>query len=154
MLRASALVVVALIAGGCFDGGDDGSATAGTGTSPAAFRADAAAVCQTYAKRIGALPTPGDLDALADAGDRAIDLQQQELDELRALTPPEADAAEVERMLTGLEGAIATGHELVDAARSGDGPGVAAAVGTLRTQLEDVNGLARDLDLGACVITG
>ena len=57
-------------------------------------------------------------------------------------------------MLTGLEDAIATGQDLVDAARSGDQASVAEAVGTLRTQLEDVNRIARDLDLGACAITG
>ena len=151
MLRPAALVLVALIAGGCLDG-DAGSSA--TGASPAAFRAEAQAVCQKYARQIGALATPGDLGALADAGDRALDLQQEELDELRALTPAEADAADVEQMLTGLEDAIATGQDLVDAARSGDQASVAEAVGTLRTQLEDVNRIARDLDLGACAITG
>jgi hypothetical protein len=154
MLRPAALVLVALLAGGCFDGDDDTSATAGTGASPAAFRAEAAAVCQKYAKQIATLATPGDLQALADAGDRALDLQQEELDELRMLSPPEADADDVEQMLTGLESAIATGHDLVDAARDGDQASVAEAVGTLRTQLEDVNRIARDLDLGACAITG
>ena len=42
MLRPAALVLVALIAGGCLDGDAGSSATGATGASPAAFRAEAA----------------------------------------------------------------------------------------------------------------
>ena len=150
---AAAAVAVAVICAGCLGGGSGSSGSASYQLTHAEYVAKAGAVCSSYRKRIAALPTPSDLQKLADSGERAIELQRQEVAELRRLAPPAADAADVNRMLEAVERGIAAGEQLVAAARTNDAPAVAAAAQSLQSALEPANRIARKLDLGACAIT-
>ena len=96
---------------------------------------------------------PSDLAGLAQQGERAVGLEQQELTELRALKPPPEQAGQVNDMLDAIEQAIADGHDLIDAARVGQRKAVNDAVTSLQGHLETANELAKELDLGTCAIT-
>ncbi|HVG88776.1 MAG TPA: hypothetical protein VM823_07370, partial [Gaiellales bacterium] len=82
---AAAAVAVAVICAGCLGGGSGSSGSASHQLTHAEYVAKAGAVCSSYRKRIAALPTPSDLQKLADSGERAIELQRQEVAELRRL---------------------------------------------------------------------
>ena len=107
-----------------------------------------------FTLRIAALGTPSDLQALAVAGSKAIDLQAAEVRQLRALRPPQSEAGKVGSMLDAVDRAIGIGRDLVSAARNGDTASVMDAVPRLQSQLEAANRLARSLRLGQCAIVG
>src|SRR5689334_2977011 len=115
---AAVLLLVPLLAG-CL-GGSGGGSSGGSGTalSPAEYRSQAAAICTSYRTRLAKLPTPSDLAGLAEQGTKAVDLQQQELNALRRLTPPDSMADQTGRMLDAVEQAIGDGRTLITAARN------------------------------------
>jgi hypothetical protein len=149
---ALASLAIAPLAAGCLGGGSGGTSQATL--TRAEFTNQAEQICASYTKQISSLPVPSDLAGLAQQGERAVELQQQEVDALRALHPPDAQAAQVDDMLKAIEQAIGDGHDLIDAARIGHRDAVTVAVTSLRGHLETANELARQLDLGTCAITG
>jgi hypothetical protein len=148
---ALASLAIAPLAAGCLGGGSAGSSQATL--TRAEFTSRAEQICTSYTKRISSLPVPSDLAGLAQQGERAVGLEQQELKELRALNPPPEQAGQVNDMLDAIEQAIADGHDLIDAARVGQRKAVNDAVTSLRGHLETANELAKELDLGTCAIT-
>jgi hypothetical protein len=146
------VLTVALLAGGCLGGGSGSSSSSGQLTK-AQYSQQASAICRSYKKKIAALPTPADLKKLAQSGEKAIALQQQELDELARLRPPEAIGADVRQMLAAVQRGVQQGSRLVLAAQQGNRTEVKAAAGGLQAQLEQANEIARRLDLGDCVIS-
>jgi hypothetical protein len=145
---AAVFATAALVAAGCSGGG--GGSTTASGPTRAAYLAEAKRICVGYQNRIADLKAPADLRALADQGERAIDLQQAELQELRRLTPPTADARSIDAILDHLDQSIATARKLVAAARDGDLAAVNAAAATLRGQLAEANRLAKPYGLDLC----
>ena len=138
-------------AAGCLGGGSAGTSQATL--TRAEFTSRAEQICTSYTKQISSLPVPSDLAGLAQQGERAVGLEQQELQELRALNPPPEQADQVNDMLDAIEQAIADGHDLIDAARVGKRKAVNDAVSSLQGHLETANELAKELDLGTCAIT-
>ncbi len=148
---ALASLAIAPLAVGCLGGGSAGTSQATL--TRAEFTSRAEQICTSYTNRISALPVPSDLAGLAQQGERAVGLEQQELQELRALHPPPEQAGQVNDMLDAIEQAIADGHDLIDAARVGQRKAVNDAVTSLQGHLETANELAKELDLGTCAIT-
>ena len=144
--------VLVVVGAGCLGGGGSSStgSTAGGGPTRAQFQQQAVAICQRYQRRIGTLKTATDLEHLASQGARAVALERSELRELRALTPPAADRAAVNRMLNSLDLSIATGAKLVAAAKANDVAGVAADAELLKAQLGTTGVLARPFGLDVC----
>jgi hypothetical protein len=150
---AATLLLVPVLAG-CLGGGGGGSSGGGgTQLSAAEYRSQAAAICTSYRAKLAKLPTPSDLAGLAEQGTRAVDLQQEEVNALRRLTPPDSMADQTGQMLDAVEQAIGDGRKLITAARSAQPVKVTAAVASLRGHLTTANTLAKQLDLGACAIT-
>ena len=153
--RSSAATAALLLVfgAGCLGGGTSssggGTTTAG-GPTRAQFEQRAVAICQRYQRRIGTLKTASDLAHLAAQGRRAVALEQAELRELRALTPPAADRVAVTRMLDSLQQSIATGAKLVAAAQANDTAGVAADAEQLKSQLGATGVFARPFGLDVC----
>jgi hypothetical protein len=150
---ALASLAIAPLAAGCLGGGGS-AATSQATLSRAEFTSRADQVCESYTKKISSLPVPSDLAGLAQQGERAVGLEQQELEELRALRPPPEQADQVDQMLDAIEQAIGDGHDLIDAARVGKRRAVNDAVTSLQGHLETANEVAKQLDLGSCAITG
>ena len=148
------VLAVALLASGCLGSGGSSSGSSSPRLTVAEYRTQASAICATYRHRIAALGTPSDLQALAVAGSKAIDLQAAEVRELRALRPPQSEAGKVDSMLDAVDRGIRIGRELVSAARKGDTAAVMDAVPRLQGKLEAANRLARGLRLGTCAIVG
>jgi hypothetical protein len=144
---AAAVAVALVLAAGCDGGGGGTSAAAPT---RAEYLAEAKRICVDYQKQIGELKGSSDLGALAAQGGKAIDLQEAEVKELRRLTPPAADADAINRILDAVDRSIATGRELVAAARENDVEAVTAAAGTLRDRLAEANRLAKPYGLDLC----
>lgn len=149
---ALASLAIAPLAAGCLGGGT--SATSQATLTRQEFTSQAEQICVDYTKKIGDLPVPTDLAGLAQQGERAVALEQEELEKLRALNPPPEQADQVNQMLDSIEQAIGDGHDLIDAARIGHRDAVNEAVKSLQGHLETANELAKDLDLGTCAITG
>ena len=149
---ALASLAIAPLAAGCLGGGSGGTSQATL--TRAEFTSRAEQICVNYTKKLSSLSVPSDLAGLAQQGERAVELEQQEVNELRALRPPPAQAAQVDQMLNSIEQAIGDGHDLIDAARIGHRDAVSSAVTSLQGHLETANELARQLDLGTCAITG
>ena len=145
--------MAAAVAPACSDGGGEASSSTGPPLSRAEFTSRASDVCRSYRDRIRALKTPSDLQGLADAGEKAVTLQKDELAELRRLRPPAAESADVDKMLDAVGRGIDKADALIAAARDGDQEEVAAAVAGLQAELETANQLARRLKLGDCAIT-
>jgi hypothetical protein len=150
---ASIAVAVAVMASGCLGGGGGSSSSSAGGPSPAQFTAKAEAICRSYKQQIAKLPTPSDLKKLADSGEKAVELQRQEVAELRKLTPPSSQAADIKQMLDAVDQGISKADELIAAARRNDAKAVADAAQALQTALAPANQIARRLHLGECAIT-
>jgi hypothetical protein len=150
LLAAAAL---AAAAPACNDSGGGSSSSSGPVLTRAEFTSRASDICRSYRDKIRALKTPSDLEGLAAAGEKAVELQKAELAELRRLRPPPAEAADVERMLDAVQRGIDKADDLIAAARDGDQDTVTSAVAGLQAELETANRFARKLSLGDCAIT-
>ena len=96
--KALVLILAALLLAGCEIGGDGGSAEKDS------FIQEADSVCQQYASRIGGIPAPQTfLRDFAVYMRRAVPLARAQNRELRAMTPPEDQAADFNRMLQLLD---------------------------------------------------
>lgn len=155
MIRARRLVTAAacltLAAAGLTACGDDSAssttraatsaATSTTALTAEQFRARADAICSSYNARNEALPTPTSPDTVGPYFAQAMPLAQQQLAELRALTPPTELKPTYDATLTVLQQTIT---ELGDAqSRIADGEDPA----TVLTDIADrVNGLKAEAD--------
>jgi hypothetical protein len=144
---------LALFASGCMGGGGGGSSAAAPTLTHDQYVRAASGICRRYQQQIVELGTPSDLAGLAAAGEKALALQRREVAELHALHPPTAIQSQVTQLLTGVEHAIATGQKLVDAAKAGDTATVASSAAALNSELQATNTIARNLELGDCVIS-
>jgi hypothetical protein len=96
--KALALVLAALLLAGCEIGGDGGS------TEKEQFIQQADSVCQQYGDRIGGIPAPQTfLRDFAVYMRRAVPIARAQNRELRAMTPPEDQAADFNRMIQLLD---------------------------------------------------
>lgn len=149
--RCSALAAAcatALLGAACSGGGGDAASDAAPNRGE--YVAQAKRICVDYQEQIAGLKASSNLTELAMQGERAIELQQAEIDALRELEPPPDDAPAIERMLDTMDGAAETARELVAAARAQDEAAVTSSVSVLRDQLAEANRLAKPFGLDLC----
>ncbi len=118
ILMFAGMLAVGLIAAGCGDDDDESSDT-GTDTVAAAptkqeFLQQGNAICKQGGKEIDAAgdqvfgsgkPTPQELEAFTTG--TLVPGVQDQIDQIRALTPPEGDEDQIESILTKAEEALA-----------------------------------------------
>jgi hypothetical protein len=90
------------------------------------------------------------LDQAADYFETVAGLQQELLDELRDLPPPDEDAEEVTETLDLVEGGIEDINVAVEAARDGDADTYSESLDDAVSQFEDADEAAADLGLQVC----
>jgi hypothetical protein len=144
---------------GCGGGGGSTStevtAAAGPPLPKQEFISKATAVCKAADRKAAALkaPSPSDLPALATFVGNQIEIGNQTLAELTALSPPPDLRTKYDQYLTALKSEIGVAGDLESAAEGGDA-GKVQAVGlgfTAARQRTDVE--ARSLGLKSCAGT-
>jgi hypothetical protein len=100
--------------------------TAGSGQSPSSiakenYARQANAICQTMNEKVKALPAPdvNDLSAVADHGERSVEINGDGMKQLRSLTPPPGDEATIDNFYTKVENGLALAQRYIEALRSG-----------------------------------
>jgi hypothetical protein len=164
--RSAAVVLIgALLAfgSGCDVFGDDAdpATTAGTATTPpgpggpdaAAYRQDANASCVKADQQISELDNPSNpsADQIADILEQGLTIQQEHIDELKALEPPAALEARHDRGVSLLEERQSVTEDLLERVRDGDTNSInelGPRIQRLRTQ---GNAVAQQLGLTECV---
>jgi hypothetical protein len=132
-----------LLTAGCAGGGDDEP-------TRAEWAAEANQICRTYARRIQAVGQPATPAAAAAFVRRAIPLAREEVEKLRALEAPEADAGRIDRMLDNVGQGIDALGAVVLARDSGDEAAVRAATQQGARVAAVSDRIARDLGASAC----
>ena len=114
-----AVVALALIGAGCGDddeSGDSGSSGGGDTLTKEQFLTQGNAICaagnaelEAEGETLGTAPTPGEIEDFAL--EELVPNIQNQIDELRGLTPPEGDEEEVEAILAAAEEGVAAIEE-------------------------------------------
>ena len=143
-----AVVALALIGAGCGDdekSGDSEGSGGGSALTKEQFLEQGNAICaagnaelEAEGAGLGTAPTPGEIEDFALR--ELVPNIQNQLDELRTLTPPAGDEEQVEEILTAAEEGVAAIKE--DPARAFDDAGA--------DPFDTANQLAEDYGLVAC----
>lgn len=147
--RRGALAVLAIgaiaIGAGC--GGDSGS----DALSADELRSQADAICERFDAESEAIAEPTSADGIKPFLEQTAALQQEQLDELEALDPPEELAEPYEEALGLLQTQIDTANEVVADIDSGTSPEEAAtALTELASNGERLDELAAEIGLQRC----
>jgi hypothetical protein len=97
-----------------------------------------------------ATPAAENLPQFADALDQLVDVGRSEIDDLRAVKPPEQDQATIDGILSHLSDAIDAIERGQKAAADGDLAGFQTAVNEANTALQPANQAATDYGLKEC----
>jgi hypothetical protein len=131
-----------LSASGC--GGDDR-------LSEEEFREQANSVCADYEDRIRDIGTPTSVDEIPAYVDEALPVVEQEIEELKALSPPSEQQETFDEMIAEAEKAAAVGPELREAAEENDRAAIERALDEGNAASDRADEHARELGLTACV---
>ena len=115
-----------------------------------AWIAKADAICTQSQASIRALGAPTDLAAVATYGTKVGDILEQEIAAIRALPPPAADRATIDRMLTEANQGVAVARHLSTLAASGDAAAVQQYATTSQTATASARQLAQAYGLKVC----
>lgn len=108
------------------------------------------AICVGVNERLDALGEPGTLEEVVALAEDAIAIQEEALNRLRALRPPEADVATLNGAYDLLDQQVELGNELAEAARVGDTDRITELVGELQGVDDQADEIARDYGLQEC----
>ena len=111
---------------------------------------EADAICAKYERRLDAFPEPRTLRDVPSFIERGVPLAKQELAELEELRPPEADEAEVGRLLTQVRETTAALERLGEAAAARDRAAALAAAERVEEASDRAAKLARSYGLDEC----
>ena len=144
--RAVAVAMaVAAVAAAC--GGGDGG---GDRLTKEQYIAEADAICADINEQLDALGEPGNLEEVAELAESAVGIQEEALEKLRALQPPEADEATLNEAYELLDQQVVLGNEIADAARDGDAASITAIIGQLEGIDNQADQIAIDYGLTEC----
>ena len=127
-----ALVATLLLVAGCGDDGD------GETITKQEWLASAEAICADMSAQEDEIAEPQDLEEMADAVDRILEITDEGIDELKALSAPDGDEEAVAGIIESFEGLAAAGAEFIDAV---------VASGSLDEMTPEVEAAFRDLEL-------
>jgi len=115
------------------------------------FRERGNAICQKYEKQIEAIPTPTSLGDIPEYVDEAIPIVEQEIEELKALEPPEENQETFDQMIAEAEKAAAVGPELREAAEANDRAEIERVLDEGNAAADRADERAQALGLNDCV---
>jgi hypothetical protein len=133
--------------------GDTGADTAAADVSPekAAFIEQADAICKEANDKITALGSPASAEELPDFLAKGVDIQQEQTDKLKGLTPPAEDADWWNETLGLLDQLNAVTTELRDKAKAGASEDELNALADKGTPINDeLNSRAEEYGLKVC----
>jgi hypothetical protein len=115
-IRYGALVALAVgvLVAGCGGGGGGGRLT------KEGYIAAADAICKEASDKIDALGDPQTAEEVAQLADQVVEISEDQLAQLRALQPPEADEATINEAYDLIEQQIDIARQVGDAARAND----------------------------------
>lgn len=151
-----AIIGAAALIAGC-GGGDDDTTTTVAEAPPALsaeeFRDQANAVCADISARTDEIDFPETPEGIADALDQVRDAQDEGVDRLRDITPPEEFEAEWEEAIGLQEELVAAVGDAVDRIEAGDDPETVfiELSGATEEQSERLDEIAADLGLDECL---
>lgn len=125
--------------------------SAPTDTAPAEFRAIANKICSEFQAKADALESPQTLPQAVDWIDAVRPLTDAEITQLRALSPPTADAGAFRRMLDSYEPTMRLVDRLRAAAVAGNRHRFTVLAGASVQRQRDYDALARSIGLTDCV---
>ncbi|MGH3040897.1 MAG: hypothetical protein ACRDNG_04005 [Gaiellaceae bacterium] len=143
----AALAAVALAAG-CGGGGDGGGG--GERLTAEEFVQQADAICEDTNQQLDELNEPENVDDLAALAAEAVSINEQSVDALRELNPPEELQGQFDRALELLDQQNALGRELVTAAEDGDQAKIQEIVAQGEPLQTEARGIAGELGLTKC----
>jgi hypothetical protein len=147
MLRlAWALVGAALLlAAGC-GGGEERLSTA-------EFQERVNAICEKYDKQVDAVGAPSSVEEIPGYVAKVLPIVEREVEEMKAVEPPEDDQEAFDAMVGEAERALEAGRDLSDAAEENDQAAIEQALNEGNTASDRADEHARELGLTACVNT-
>jgi hypothetical protein len=147
MLRLVWVLVGALLllAAGC-GGGEDRLSTA-------EFQERVNAICTKYDKQIDAIATPSSVEEIPAYVAKVLPLVEREVDEMKAVEPPEDDQETFDAMIGEAEKALEAGRDLSDAAEENDQAAIENALNEGNAASDRADEHARELGLTDCVNT-
>ena len=156
--RVLSVVAVGCLAAmaGCGGGGSSTSSGASgasgvSGATPLSqdeFVSQADAVCKDVNDQVAALPKPSSTADLASVTQQIIDLTDQNLPKLEAITPPENLQAKFDQYVAAIKAQESTASDLAAAAKAGDTAKLQQLAGKLKASSPDP--IAKDLGLTEC----
>jgi hypothetical protein len=121
-----------------------------SGPSKADFLSKADAVCTTVRQQLDVLTAPSTLPEIAIYLNRSVQINQDAVAKVRALTPPPEDRAAVSTVLGDFDTVIAKAKVAQQKAAAGDSTGADAAVKELGLAVETAGKEAKQYGFAAC----
>ena len=143
--RASPLLLAIVVLVGC---GSSGSGGQRLTRDDYAKQADA--ICSKYKQKTDALSRPATLPGLANVADQVLPLLDDARGELRALRPPQHEAATANAWLDEFDVITDDVKNIRDAAKKNDGAAVQAAAAPALQHDRHANELAAQLGMTVC----
>jgi hypothetical protein len=134
-----------LLAAGC-GGGEDRLSTA-------EFQERVNGICAKYDKQVDAVGTPSSVEEIPAYVAKVLPLVEREVDEMKAVEPPEDDQETFDAMIGEAEKALEAGRDLSDAAEETDQAAIEQALNEGNAASDRADEHARELGLTDCVNT-
>ena len=148
VLIAALSAVTLLVIAAC--GGDDSSGGSSEPLTKAEFIAAADAICTEADEKNNALPEPTSIDDAIEVLEDGLAIFEEQLEALQALTPPEADRAQIDRSEELLGQVNSTIADAADAFADDDLQGGQELLDGLDAVGTELDQIAADYGLEAC----
>jgi hypothetical protein len=155
-------LVLAVAAAGCGNGGTGAGGTGGGGEerlTKAAFISQADAICATAHTKEQAIDFPSvdpqsatddQMNQLAEALDKAVDVDRQEIDDLRKLNAPADFADGFDESMNELSEGLDHAEKAADAARDGKKEEITKELAAVEAKANEANDRAKAYGLKIC----
>ena len=117
------------------------------------FQSQANAICAKYQQQLNALRSPTSLEEIPDLVEQALAILNKEVDEIRALSPPEELQSDFDKLLAASDRTKTAAADLSSAAKSGDQAAVQKALDEGNAASKEADDLAGNLGLNECANT-
>ena len=147
LLRGAVALVAAtasFAAAGC--GGEERLSTA-------EFQERVNAICKKYDKQVDAVGAPSSVEEIPAYVAKVLPIVEREVDEMKAVEPPEDDQETFDAMVGEAEKALKAGRDLSDAAEENDQVAIEKALNEGNAASDRADEHARELGLTDCVNT-
>ena len=145
MRQAAFTIFVALVLAGCGGGGGGSSRL-----SKSEFDSKANSICDTYQKKIDAVPEPKDVKHIPDFLDKVTPIVEEGTSKLDDLEPPQELQTKVDAWMTIQKGQVDQAKKLKAAAEKGDLAEVTRIANEADASNKRGNDLARELGATTC----